>query len=215
MIIDLHVHEKTNSQDSILSLEEIIQQGEAIGLDGVCITDHESQDIRFLLARYRKTTRMSLFYGAEILTPHGDLLVFGLDDLPSLQGGTSAFIHEVNRRGGALVSAHPFRKNNRGFGDAIRKFSGIHRVAGYNGNTPYRYNMEAVSIAVQLGIPLVGGSDAHSRHRLGVYATEFLSEIHSEKQLAQALRSGQGWPVMLTADGFQHVMDPAVQREAV
>jgi predicted metal-dependent phosphoesterase TrpH len=151
----------------------------------------------------------------EIHTPHGDLLVFGLDDMPSLQKGTAAFIHEVNRRNGALVSAHPYRKNDRGFGDAIREFPGIHRVEGYNGNTPYRYNQEAVSLAGQLGIPIVGGSDAHRRPQLGVFATNFPSAIYSEKQLAQALRSGQGLPVMLTADGFRYLTDPVLNQEAV
>jgi len=215
MIIDVHVHERTHSADSVLTLEEIIQQGEKLGLDGVCITDHESQDIRFQLFRYRKETTLRLFYGMEILTPHGDLLVFGVDDMPSVKQGTNAFIQAVNQQQGALVSAHPFRRNNRGFGDAIRQFPQLHAVEGYNGNTAERYNQQAVALGRQLSMPLVGGSDAHRRERLGIYATHFNMDIHSEKQLAQAIRRGLGSPVKLTANGYQSLVTEVEQQEAV
>lgn len=215
MIIDLHVHERTHSLDSVLSLEEIIQQGEKLGLDGVCITDHESQEIRFQLLRYRRETTLRLFYGMEILTPHGDLLVFGVDDMPSVKQGTDAFIQAVNRQQGALVSAHPFRRNNRGFGEAIRRFPQLHAVESYNGNTPDRYNRQAVDLGRQLSMPLVGGSDAHRMERLGIYATRFNVEIHSEKQLAQAIRRGLGSPVKRTDKGYQSLIDGVEQQKAM
>ena len=46
MLIDMHVHEMRNSSDSFMSLEEIVEQARQIGLDGVCITDHESMGLR-------------------------------------------------------------------------------------------------------------------------------------------------------------------------
>lgn len=215
MLIDLHVHEKTYSGDSSLSIEEIIHQGEIRGLDGVCITDHESQEIRYLLPRFEKETRLRLFAGAEVLTPHGDLLVYGLDKIPSTLEGTEAFIQAVNRQGGALVSAHPFRQNNRGFGHYLRQFAGIHVIEGYNGNTPDIHNQQAVSMAAALNKPLAGGSDAHRKERLGIFATSFPFTIHSEKQLTQALRKGLGVPVAFSPQGYQLLTHHAMEQEAV
>ncbi len=40
MIIDLHCH-SNNSDDSLLSIDEIAAHSKAKGLDGICITDHE------------------------------------------------------------------------------------------------------------------------------------------------------------------------------
>ena len=40
MIIDLHCH-SNNSDDSLLSIDQIAINSKEKGLDGICITDHE------------------------------------------------------------------------------------------------------------------------------------------------------------------------------
>ncbi len=45
MIIDLQIHEKTHSSDSVAGLKEIMGRAEKIGLDAVCITDHDSMGL--------------------------------------------------------------------------------------------------------------------------------------------------------------------------
>ncbi len=82
MIIDTHIHESKYSLDSEISLEEIVKRGKEIGLDGVCITDHESSDIMDEAHAYSKATGFLILVGAEILTYEGDILVFGLKDIP-------------------------------------------------------------------------------------------------------------------------------------
>jgi histidinol phosphatase-like PHP family hydrolase len=46
MLIDTHLHEKKFSEDSFITLEEIVERAIELGLDGVCITDHDSNAIR-------------------------------------------------------------------------------------------------------------------------------------------------------------------------
>ncbi|NMB33222.1 MAG: histidinol-phosphatase, partial [Clostridium sp.] len=46
MIIDTHVHESKYSFDSILDLETSIRLAKLIGLDGICITNHENNHLR-------------------------------------------------------------------------------------------------------------------------------------------------------------------------
>ena len=79
MIIDTHLHESKYSLDSHVSLE--VSQGKIYGMDGVCITDHESNEIKDE-AKAFSGNRLFDCVGAEILTFEGDMVVFGLEDLP-------------------------------------------------------------------------------------------------------------------------------------
>ena len=46
MFVDLHMHERTFSKDSFLTLKEIVEIAKEKGLDGVCITDHDDIGIK-------------------------------------------------------------------------------------------------------------------------------------------------------------------------
>jgi Predicted metal-dependent phosphoesterases (PHP family) len=112
MIIDTHMHEKTYSLDSKLSLEDIVKRARKIGLDGVCITDHESNEIMEKAHEYSKETGFLIIVGAEILTHEGDITVFGLDRLPTEKLHAQQLIDMTLKAGGVAMSAHPFRNNN-------------------------------------------------------------------------------------------------------
>ena len=42
MIIDLHNHTYPKSDDSFISPDELIIKAKDIGLDGICLTEHDS-----------------------------------------------------------------------------------------------------------------------------------------------------------------------------
>ena len=46
MIIDLHVHEWLHSPCALMSLEDAVESAQYHGLDGICITDHDSMEIQ-------------------------------------------------------------------------------------------------------------------------------------------------------------------------
>lgn len=125
-MVTVHCHEMRNSSDSFMSLEEIVEQARQIGLDGVCITDHESMGLREYAELYSKKTGFPVFVGAEYLTREGDILAFGIDRLPDEeQLPAQEFINYVNERGGVCIAAHPFRNNNRGLGENLKKVKGL------------------------------------------------------------------------------------------
>ena len=66
MLIDIHMHEKTYSGDSHQSLAEIVQAAKERGLDGVCITDHESNQIWDEAHRYAKEVGFPIFVSAHL-----------------------------------------------------------------------------------------------------------------------------------------------------
>ncbi len=203
MIIDMHVHEQTHSSDSRLELGRIVARAKAMGLDGVCITDHESNALAATARRVSRETGFPLFVGAEILTWQGDLLVYGLDRIPSGMLDAEELVSLVNRAGGAAVSAHPFRQNNRGMGKTILDLEGLAGVEVLNGSTPYQHNRMAMKTARQADCALLGGSDAHHLDQLGRYATRFGRTIRSMEDLICAIREGDCDPVIYHGGHYQ------------
>ena len=113
MIIDTHMHESKYSLDSYVSIREIIKRSKEIGLDGICITDHESNEIMEEAKAISKEEKYPIIVGAEFLTFEGDILVFGLDKLPDKKIHAQHLLDIVNSVGGVAIAAHPYRKNKK------------------------------------------------------------------------------------------------------
>lgn len=205
MIIDTHIHEKTYSSDSFMSLEEIVARAQAIGLDGICITDHESNGLKDHAAAYSKKTGFLILVGAEILTHEGDITTFGLETLPTEKLHAQQLIDRVLKAGGVAMSAHPFRQNNRGMGHSLRKVRGLSGIEAFNGSTPMHHNLHAYSVAAELNIPTFGASDAHVVEKIGKYATIFPGTIRDMTDFIEAVKQGETCPAIHTELGFRRL----------
>ena len=73
MIIDIHTHTFPTSDDSSLTPEHLIERAKSLGLDGVCITDHDGfwspQDI----AKLAKDHNFLVLPGCEVTTEEGTI----------------------------------------------------------------------------------------------------------------------------------------------
>ena len=107
MLIDLHMHESTFSSDSFLSLEEIVRIARQRGLEGICITDHDSMGLRDAAEAFSRETGFPIFTGVEFYSLEGDIVAFGIDDIPHRRVGAQEFIDHVKRQGGVCFSATP------------------------------------------------------------------------------------------------------------
>jgi hypothetical protein len=216
MYFDLHVHTARGSGDSSLSPQELLDEASRIGLDGVCLTEHnktwEHSDLRWFSER---NSNLLVVRAMEVETDMGHVTVFGLDGY--VPGIWSAYeLRRVaDKHGAFLVSAHPFRgiftpqfkTNNLLFRDwsALPEtaqeaaehpiFSLVDAIEGLNGGNTDRENSFAISVSRYLGKPTVGGSDAHSHHGLGACVTAFRDSINTEKEFLELLRSGNYYPV--------------------
>ncbi|MDK2866964.1 MAG: hypothetical protein PWP51_1335 [Clostridiales bacterium] len=195
MIIDLHFHTKQHSPCSQIDFEEGIKYAKAIGLDGICITDHDTFANRDFAEAMQAKYGILVFVGTEILTLEGDILCFGLSEIPAGMVSSQALIDHVNAVGGACIAAHPYRENMRGLDDHLFEVHGLHAVETLNGNTKDANNLKASATADQINCPHCGGSDSHRINRIGVYATRFLDTVVSEKDLIRCIREGQIEPV--------------------
>ena len=190
MIIDMHIHEQTYSFDSFMKLTDIVHRSKEIGLDGICITDHDSNHLKEYAKEISLAMDFPIFVGAEILTFEGDALAFGVDLLPERKMYVHELIEYVHNQGGVVISAHPYRKNNRGMEDKIKTTKNLDGIEGLNGSTPVDLNLKAYDAALLQNIPVFGGSDAHRLERVGKYATKFPRKIQTMEELVGAIKSG-------------------------
>ena len=79
MFVDTHMHECTYSTDSFLSLKEIVEIAKQKGLDGVCITDHDSMGLKETAEAYSREIGFPIFVGIEYYSLQGDIVAFGIE----------------------------------------------------------------------------------------------------------------------------------------
>ncbi|AKL94579.1 metal-dependent phosphoesterase PHP family [Clostridium aceticum] len=206
MFIDIHIHEKTYSNDSHIALDEIIDRAKEMGLDGICITDHDSNDLMDKAHNIAKKRDFLIIVGAEILTYEGDMLVFGLDHLPKEKLHADELLKLVEKSKGVAISAHPFRPSNRATGNYNRSLRGFRGIEAFNGTTKSQYNTLAYYLAQELNLPALGGSDAHHIHQIGQCATLFPDGIRDEKDLIQAIVSREVSPIIYRNNTFQSIV---------
>lgn len=190
MIFDIHVHQNRHSSDSQMDIYKGIEYAKTIGLDGICITDHDNLGLRPLAEKLSKDSGIQIIVGVEIYTLDGDLLCYGIDEIPKERLSAQATIDFVRERGGVCIAAHPYRHNRRGLEDVLYDVKGLSGIEGYNGRTKTEDNMKAVHVAKTLNIPVSGGSDAHTVGELGNFVTVFDRPIESESGFVEAIRAG-------------------------
>ena len=144
MLVDMHLHEKTFSTDSFLSLDEIVSIAKAKGLDAVCITDHNSMGLRETAEEYTRRTGFPIFTGIEFFSLQGDITAWGLESYPDHRIPAQDFIDLVTAANGFCVSCHPFRNNNRGLEEKLRDVCGLNGVEVLNGSTDMEANRKAL-----------------------------------------------------------------------
>lgn len=205
MFVDLHIHEATFSSDSQMTLEEIVAEARLKGLDGICITDHDSMGLKERAADYARKIGFPIFVGVEYYSLWGDITAWGIDGLPQKRLPAQAFIDYVRNQGGFCVACHPFRNNNRGLAEHLRDVRGLHGVEVLNGSTSPEANSRALAYCHALGFAPVGASDAHWLSQIGKYATWLPAYVDNPADFVQVLHTGGCRPAILEKDGYRIV----------
>jgi predicted metal-dependent phosphoesterase TrpH len=186
---DLHVH--TNFSDSIATPEEILKHAKAIGLDGVAITDHDTMDGYKKVKGIAKKIGIILVSGVEITTPLGDILAYGVEEMPS--GTPTEIIDRIHELGGIAAIAHPYGGYWAvSFAEVINMIKHkIDAIEIFNALTPLEANIKAMELAKNHNLPGIGGSDAHVLEMVGAAFT-----VTNTEDAVAAIKSGKvkvGW----------------------
>jgi predicted metal-dependent phosphoesterase TrpH len=201
MKIDLHVHTAPRSKCSNIDPKAIIAEAKRIGLDGICITEHQVLWSAEEIAELADHADIKLFRGNEITTAQGDVLVFGMEK--NIEGviPIQMLKKEIDAAGAFSILAHPFR-GFKVFGISDLKMSveqaSKKKALGFvdaieirNGKVSDQDNEMAEKVAEKLGLPGTAGSDAHNLDEIGKYVTIFENEIETEQDLVNELRAGR------------------------
>jgi hypothetical protein len=166
MRIDLHVH-SAYSKDCSMRLEEIVRRARAKGLDGVAIADHGTAK-GALKARRLSSQDFVVIAGAEIKTDRGEVLGYFLqEEIRSRE--FFEVVEEIRAQGGMVSVPHPFDPFRiyrlRGleelhtYVDAVEVFNARCAMQGSN--------RKALRFALEHGLKLTAGSDAHTYAEIG------------------------------------------------
>ena len=201
MRIDLHTHTSPRSPCSSLDPLELIREATRLGLDGICLTEHQVVWQPDEIAELAQETPVKIFRGNEFTTNQGDILVFGYEeDIKEL-----LTIEELRDRvaaaGGFMIAAHPFRGfKTFGIGQlqmtveqacSRKMFDYVDALEIRNGKVSDEENEMAARVADRLGLPGTAGSDAHRLDEVGKWVTDFERAIENEQELIEELRAGR------------------------
>lgn len=195
-----------------MDAEQLIEAAIEAGLDGLAVTEHLVPDgARVAQEIGRRKYGFSVFCGVEAnATILGDVLVFGCCRGFAFQTPWSDLRRIVEEEGGVVIAAHPFRRWDRlalwshleehGYElspdlAGASFLQGLTAIEVENGGVKPEENEQAGHLARALGLPGVGGSDAHRPREVGRAATLFPTAIHTDAQLVAALKRGGYRPV--------------------
>jgi len=212
LLIDLHAHTYPKSDDSFVSVDELVDSARQCGMDGICLTEHD--DFWPVNAARELTRRHGILVlpGSEINTDAGHVLVFGLHQYKFGMHKPSFLREEADRHGAVLIAAHPYRRRflaDPGRDPEVRADM-LHRaldddmlrlfdaVESHNGRGKESENLFAEDLRRGLCLPGTGGSDTHDLRQMGTAATLFERRISSLEDLIEELKAGRMRAVDLT-----------------
>ena len=212
MLIDLHTHTKPLSWDSYLTPDELVERSKAAGLDGIVLSEHDfawdPQEIRALAQRHD----FPVFHGMEVNTEDGHILVYGIERYVYGMHRSFELARMVEEARGAMVAAHPYRRqmpwyidNEREYQDALERaarnpaYGHCAALEKINGRGTKKENDFSARLCEHMGMPGTAGTDAHARIDIGRCATEFERRIGTIEELIDELKAGRFRPVDLSA----------------
>ncbi|MBK5093560.1 MAG: PHP domain-containing protein [Actinobacteria bacterium] len=197
MRIDLHVHTSISSPCSLIEPEGVIRTATEIGLDGVCITEHDEIKGAEVMSALGRKHGFPVFRGIETYTELGDMLVYGLyQDPPNWKTPFEELLAMCRETGAVIIPAHPCRVTGElerlhGWERAKYMLGNVAAIETHNGGCSPDGNRAALELGRRYGLPGIGGSDAHHLFQLGRCLTVFGEEVTSDEELVRALKAGR------------------------
>jgi predicted metal-dependent phosphoesterase TrpH len=157
-----HIH-SSRSFDSISSPLKIMRKCQTLGIQTVCITDHETIGGSIEAGKIAEALRIQAIIGAEYCTDIGDIIgIFLKNEIK--QRNHLAIIREIKAQGGIAILPHPFH----GHVLSPELLQAIDLIEVYNCRCTKDQNDKALALALEYQKPMLAGGDVH-----------FISEINN------------------------------------
>jgi hypothetical protein len=195
---DLHIH--TMASDGVSPVAEILEHAERAALDVIAITDHERLDAA-LAARSMaeaRGSRVAVIVGEEVTTRGGHVIGLFLTERIKPWGSLRSTVAQIHEQGGLAVIAHPLVPyplcvSARSIRSLISEHDPIFHpdaIEAFNPTTARLPGATRVpAFAEEVGLPVIGASDAHRAEDVGHALTTFPGKTPEDLRAALAAKA--------------------------
>ncbi len=190
LVCDLHTHTRY-SGDSLTELAAFLASCRRKGLDRVAVTDHDT--IAGAL-RLKEMDPERIIVGQEVHTTQGDLSAYFLTEpIPAYRSPQEA-IAAIRAQGGIVGVSHPLdriRREAMGREQLLPLLNQLDLLEVFNARCLLPSdNRAAYALALEAGLLMTAGSDAHTTWELG-RAVTLLPPFDSPASFLESLRTAQ------------------------
>lgn len=193
LTVELHTHSAL-SYDGRDPIELLLEQAAAVGLDAIAVTDHDEIDASLAAADRAEEYGLVGIRGMEVTSAAGHVLGFGISERIPAGLSYDDTLDRIREQGGIAVVPHPFQKSRHGVAPHIStgQLASADAIEVYNSRLLTGLaNRKAEQFAIEHGLPMTAGSDAHISEMVGQAVTEVGVDDRSEEAILDAIRTGR------------------------
>jgi predicted metal-dependent phosphoesterase TrpH len=191
--IDLHTHSEA-SFDGRDSVELILQQADAVGLDAVAITDHDEIWASREAVERASEYELVVIPGMEVSSAAGHVLSLGTDREIPPNLSFAETVSRIRDAGGLAVVPHPYQETRSGVLQNVSEdaLEIADAIEVYNSRLLTGHaNRQARQFATERDLPMTAGSDAHVCEMVGQAITEVDPDERSVEGILTEIREGR------------------------
>lgn len=191
--VELHAHSAA-SHDGRDSIEMLLEQAQAVGLDALVVTDHDEFGASKLAADRAPKYGLVGIPGMEVTSTAGHVLAIGIEDAVPSGLNFAETVDAIRGHGGVSVVPHPFQSSRSGVASNIPRetLARADAIEVYNSRLlTGRANRQAEEFARDYNLPMTAGSDAHIAEMVGQAVTRVNTDTSSLTAILNAVREGE------------------------
>jgi predicted metal-dependent phosphoesterase TrpH len=209
-IADIHLH--TTHSDGTATVAQMLERAAEARVQVVAVTDHDTVAGALEARRMASQFGVDVIVGEEISTQEGHLLALFIDSYIAPRQSAATTIAAVHAQGGLCIAPHPYdwavvSLGRYGLRERCATDWPFDAIEVFNASLAWprhRCNARALAVATALGLPAVGGSDAHSSATLGAgftcFAGSTAGDLYHAIGTGEVAYGGQSWSLAQYAD---------------
>lgn len=173
LAVELHTHSSA-SYDGRDSIDLILGQAKAVGLDAVAITDHDVIEASLEAAERAEDFGLIGIPGIEVTSAVGHVIGLGVTEKIPAGLSYGETIARIRDQGGISIIPHPFQPSRSGIAPNVTRdeLATADAIEVYNSRLlTGRANRKAEAFARSRSLPMTAGSDAHISEMVGQAVT--------------------------------------------
>ncbi|MFB6233114.1 MAG: CehA/McbA family metallohydrolase [Haloarculaceae archaeon] len=191
--VELHAHSSL-SYDGRDPVDRLLAEADAVGLDGLAVTDHDEIAASLDAADRAPEYGLVGIPGMEVSSAAGHVLALGVEELVPADLSFGDTVDAIRSRGGIAVVPHPFQKSRSGVLAKIseEELTAADAIEVFNSRLlTGRANRRAERFALEHNIPVTAGSDAHICEMIGRGVTHVDTDERSLEAILAGIRNGR------------------------